>query len=165
MTDTSGKIKSRRRIIGIIRRLKARRKKIVFTNGCFDILHPGHIKVFEKSRSLGDVLVAGINTDSSVRRLKGNSRPVMDEKSRARLVAALEAVDYVVLFNEDTPSELIKSIRPDILVKGGDYLRDDIAGREYAGRVVRIALEKGFSTTEIIKKIIKKCRPATILKK
>lgn len=131
-------------------------KKIVFTNGCFDILHAGHVSVLEFSRAKGDVLVVGLNSDDSVRRLKGPTRPVNTQGDRALVLAALESVSYVCIFNEDTPYNLIKAVRPDVLVKGGDYKPSEIVGREFAGKVVRFALLKGRSTTGIIKKVSRK---------
>ncbi|PKN02317.1 MAG: D-glycero-beta-D-manno-heptose 1-phosphate adenylyltransferase [Elusimicrobia bacterium HGW-Elusimicrobia-1] len=136
--------------------LRKRGKKIVFTNGCFDIIHPGHVKVFRFAKSLGDTLVVGVNTDASVRKLKGPSRPVSDDKSRALVVSAMESVDYVVLFGEGTPLKIIKKIRPDVLVKGADYSSGKIVGAEYAGRVVRVPLAKNHSTTRLISRI-KQC--------
>ncbi|WP_428055273.1 D-glycero-beta-D-manno-heptose 1-phosphate adenylyltransferase [Candidatus Avelusimicrobium alvi] len=130
-------------------------KKIVFTNGCFDILHAGHVSVLEFSRAKGDVLVVGVNSDDSVRRLKGPSRPVNCQADRALVLAALESVSAVCLFKEDTPYELIKLVRPDVLVKGGDYKPGEIVGREFAKKVVRFPLLKGRSTTNIIKKVSK----------
>ena len=135
----------------------ARKKgqKIVFTNGCFDILHAGHVSVLEFSRSKGDLLVVGLNSDASVRRLKGPTRPVNTQADRALVLAALESVSAVCIFNEDTPYDLIKLVRPDVLVKGGDYKPSEIVGREFAKKVVRFALLKGRSTTNIIKKVSK----------
>lgn len=130
-------------------------KKIVFTNGCFDILHAGHVSVLEFSRAKGDVLVVGLNSDASVKRLKGPTRPINKEADRALVLAALEAVDAVCVFTEDTPYNLIKEVRPDVLVKGGDYKPSEIVGREFAKKVVRFALLKGRSTTNIIKKVQK----------
>ena len=130
-------------------------KKIVFTNGCFDILHAGHVSVLEFSRAKGDVLVVGLNSDASVRRLKGPTRPVNKEADRALVLAALESVDAVCIFPEDTPYNLIKLVCPDVLVKGGDYKPSEIVGREFAKKVVRFALLKGRSTTNIIKKVQK----------
>ncbi len=137
--------------------LKERRKKntIVFTNGCFDLLHVGHLKIFEKCKTLGDILVLGLNSDRSIRRLKGPSRPVVDEKDRAALLAGFEAIDYISLFNEDTPEKLIKIVRPDVLVKGGDWKSSSIVGRDVAKKVVRIPLVKGRSTTHLIERILK----------
>lgn len=137
--------------------LKAQGKKIVFTNGCFDLVHLGHLDYLEKARGKGDVLVIGLNSDQSIRRLKGASRPVMDENSRARLLAALEFVDYVVLFDEDTPQELIRDILPDVLVKGDDYQVSNIVGADIVmsngGKVETVELVKGYSSTAIIEKI------------
>ena len=140
-------------------KLAAARKqgqKVVFTNGCFDILHAGHVSVLEFSRSKGDLLVVGLNSDDSVRRLKGPSRPVNTQADRALVLAALESVSYVCIFKEDTPYNLIKAVRPDVLVKGGDYKPQEIVGREFAGKVVRFALLKGRSTTGIITKVSSK---------
>lgn len=131
-------------------------RKIVFTNGCFDILHAGHVSILEFSRAKGDLLVVGLNSDDSVRRLKGPTRPVNKQQDRALVLAALESVSYVCIFNEDTPHNLIKAVRPDVLVKGGDYKPSEIVGREFAGKVVRFALLKGRSTTGIIKKMSRK---------
>ncbi len=130
-------------------------KKIAFTNGCFDILHAGHVSVLEFSRSKADVLVVGLNSDDSVKRLKGPTRPVNKEADRALVLAALQAVDAVCVFKEDTPYELIKLVQPDVLIKGGDYKPSQIVGREFAKKVVRFALLKGRSTTNIIKKVQK----------
>jgi D-beta-D-heptose 7-phosphate kinase / D-beta-D-heptose 1-phosphate adenosyltransferase len=133
-------------------------KKVVFTNGCFDILHPGHIDLLYRARALGDVLVVGLNSDASVRRLKGANRPIFNESERAELLAALEMVDFVCTFEEDTPLESILAIRPDILVKGADWLADGIVGSaevEHAGgRVVALALVDGQSTTGIVERVL-----------
>ena len=130
---------------------------IVFTNGCFDILHRGHATYLAAARDLGGVLVVGVNSDASVRRLKGPDRPVNDERSRALMLAALQCVDYVTLFDEDTPLALIDAIRPDVLVKGGDYTRDTIVGADIVersgGQVVTIPLVQGFSTTALLGRI------------
>ncbi len=150
-----------RKVVGwpaLKRRIAADRKagrRIVFTNGVFDILHAGHLKIFERSAALGDRLVVGVNADKSVRRLKGPNRPIVPEKERAFLVAGLEPVDYVTIFSEDTPARLIEMVRPDILVKGGDYKVGEIVGREHSKRVVRIPLVKGRSSTNIIAKVVK----------
>lgn len=133
---------------------KACGEKVVFTNGCFDILHVGHVTYLEKAARLGKHLIVGLNTDASVRRLKGETRPLVHELDRARVLAALACVDAVVLFDEDTPTELIKCIRPDILVKGGDYKPEQVAGREYAGEVQIIDFEDGYSTTGVVEKIV-----------
>jgi rfaE bifunctional protein nucleotidyltransferase chain/domain len=130
--------------------------RIVFTNGCFDILHRGHIEYLSKARDLGSVLVIGLNSDASVRRIKGEGRPVQDETSRALLLASLRFVDAVILFDEDTPLDLIQLVEPDVLVKGGDYTGENIVGAEFVkargGEVVTIPLVEGYSTSEIIKK-------------
>ena len=128
-------------------------EKIVFTNGCFDILHVGHVTYLEKAAKLGRHLIIGLNSDASVRRLKGETRPLVHELDRARILAALACVDAVVIFDEDTPAELIRTVRPDVLVKGGDYRPDQVAGREYAGRVEIIDFEQGYSTTGLVEKI------------
>ncbi len=140
-------------IADIIKREKSFDKKIVFTNGCFDILHVGHVKYLKKAKTLGDILILGLNSDNSVKRLKGNSRPINNAESRAAVLEALECIDYIVIFEEDTPSNLIKDIRPNILVKGGDYKVEDVAGREYADNVVIIDFIDGYSTTATINKI------------
>lgn len=131
-------------------------KRIVFSNGCFDILHRGHIEYLAKAAELGDCLVVGLNTDASVKRLKGASRPVQDESSRAIVLASLLFVDYVVLFDEDTPYELIKQLKPDILVKGSDYSEKNIVGadlvKQYGGQVLTIDLVDGYSTTNLLNK-------------
>ena len=133
-----------------IKQLRAQERKIIFTNGCFDILHKGHVCYLEKAKRLGDVLIVGLNSDSSVKRLKGESRPINDESARSTVLAALEAVDYVVIFTEDTPLNLIKTVAPDVLVKGGDYAIENIVGREYAQETVTIPFVDGYSTTKTI---------------
>lgn len=132
--------------------------RLVFTNGCFDVLHRGHVQCLAQARRLGDVLLVAINTDASVRRLgKAPERPLVDERSRAEVVAALECVDIVTLFDEDTPRELIAELRPDVLVKGGDYAADEVAGagtvRERGGRVVIVPLVPGCSTSGLVERI------------
>lgn len=131
-------------------------KKVVFTNGCFDIIHRGHIEYLARAASLGDVLVVGINTDQSVKRIKSNNRPLQDEYSRALAIAALHFVTHVMLFDEDTPYDLIKALEPDILVKGDDYKTQDIVGydlvKNNGGQVKTIKLTKGYSTSGIINK-------------
>jgi rfaE bifunctional protein nucleotidyltransferase chain/domain len=135
---------------------KRQGKTVVFTNGCFDLLHPGHVRLLEQARSLGDFLIVGVNTDASVSRSKGPGRPITPERDRAEVLTALAAVDAVVLFDEDTPRELIAELLPDVLVKGADWSHF-IAGREEVeaagGRVLTISLEPGYSTTAIIEKL------------
>jgi D-beta-D-heptose 7-phosphate kinase/D-beta-D-heptose 1-phosphate adenosyltransferase len=128
-------------------------KKVVFTNGCFDILHLGHIEYLKASKTLGDLLVVGLNSDSSVKSNKGPSRPINNEFDRAKLLSALEFVDFVVVFNEETPIKLLHKIRPDILVKGGDYSIESVVGREFASETVLMPFLAGKSTSEIIEKI------------
>ena len=143
----------------IIRRhqWKDNRRRVVFTNGCFDLLHPGHIRLLEQARALGDVLVVGLNSDGSMQRLKGPGRPLVPERERAEVMAALETVDAVTVFDEPTPRELVAALVPDILVKGGDWGENEIVGRAEVeaagGRVVRIPLLEGYSTSQLIAKI------------
>jgi len=127
-------------------------KKIVFTNGCFDIVHPGHINYLEQARQLGDVLIIGLNSDGSVRRLKGKTRPINNQLYRSQIIAALQAVDAVILFDELTPESLVEAVQPDILVKGGDYKPEDVLGSEFAGRTVILPFIQGYSTTGVIEK-------------
>jgi len=138
---------------------KFKENKIVFTNGCFDLIHRGHIEYLAKASALGDVLVVGLNTDASVRSIKGRSRPLQDEYSRALILAAMRFVDFVVLFDEDTPENLIRKIQPDVLVKGGDYKSSEIVGYDIVtakgGKVLTIELVENYSTTKLIKKIRK----------
>lgn len=140
-----------------LRKLRARHKRIVFTNGCFDILHVGHVNYLARARSLGDALVVGLNSDSSARRLKGKARPIVTQKNRAKVLAALACVDFIVVFNNPAPFDLIKAIKPDVLVKGGDWKIKDIVGgrfvRSCGGRVKSLPYIKGFSTKALIRKI------------
>jgi len=140
-----------------IRRLKKQKKKIVFTNGCFDLLHAGHIRLLKIAKGLGDVLIVGLNSDRSARKLKGPGRPIALEKDRAEVLFAVRYVDYVVLFSEPTPLKLIQALSPDVLVKGADYRMSAIIGADwvesYGGRVVRIPLLKGRSSSVILKKL------------
>jgi D-beta-D-heptose 7-phosphate kinase/D-beta-D-heptose 1-phosphate adenosyltransferase len=140
-------------LLKIIRKLKENGKKIVFSNGCFDILHKGHIFYLKKAKELGNILIVGLNTDASVRRIKGNARPITNQEDRAEILSSLEFVDYVVLFEEDTPYELIKKVMPDVLVKGSDYKIEEIVGREIAKETVVIPLASGYSTTDMIERI------------
>ena len=138
-------------------REKRNGRRIVFTNGCFDLLHPGHIRSLEQARELGDALIVGLNNDAGVRQLKGEGRPVIPERERAEILAALECVDAVVIFDDPTPREVISGLLPDVLVKGGDWPGDQIVGREEVeaagGRVVSVPVVPGYSTTAILKKI------------
>jgi D-beta-D-heptose 7-phosphate kinase/D-beta-D-heptose 1-phosphate adenosyltransferase len=131
--------------------------KIVFTNGCFDLIHLGHLEILARSADLGDKLIVGINSDMSIKKIKGSSRPIIEEDSRAKQLAAIEFIDAVILFNEDTPYDLINILKPDILTKGGDYKKNDIVGNQLInkeqGEVVIIPLTQGYSTTSILEKI------------
>lgn len=137
--------------------LKKKGKTIVFTNGCYDLIHIGHLKCFEEGKKLGDILIVALNSDRSVRSIKGPPRPIIPEGERAEIVSSLECVDYVTIFDQDDPQDVITSIKPDILVKGGDWNLDTIVGREvvesYGGKVFALPLVKGVSTTQIIKTI------------
>ena len=135
--------------------LKKSGKKIVFTNGCFDLIHAGHVRTFQKAKTFGDILIVAINTDASVRKLKGKNRPIVDQQNRAKVLAALESVDFVTFFSENTPLEILELLRPDVLVKGADYKLNEIVGRQYVKKVKRIAMVKGISTSFIISKILK----------
>jgi len=146
-------IKNWDEIQSLVNDFKIQKKKIAFTNGCFDIVHSGHIRYLEKSKTFADILIVGINSDKSVSKLKGSSRPINTEKDRAFIIAALECVDYVVIFEEDTPEKLIKFISPDILVKGSDYKKSEVVGNEYVDDVRLVQLVEGKSTTNIIEKI------------
>jgi rfaE bifunctional protein nucleotidyltransferase chain/domain len=132
-------------------------RRVVFTNGCFDLLHPGHIETLERARSFGDVLIVGVNSDRSVREMKGAGRPIMPEGERAEILGAMECVDAVVIFDEPTPRAIIAALLPDVLVKGGDWANDKIVGREEVeaagGKVISIPMVAGYSTTAILEKI------------
>jgi len=149
---------SLKRLLKELAPLREKGRKVVFTNGCFDIIHAGHVRYLTKARSLGDMLVVGLNSDASVRAIKGPSRPIVPESERAEVLGALRCVDYVVIFNEDTPLSLITALRPDILVKGSDWAAHEIVGgdvvKKSGGRVARIRLLKGRSTTNIIKRVL-----------
>ena len=154
-----GVVVSQEELILHVAEHKRNGERVVFTNGCFDLLHPGHIRGFEQARALGDVLIVAINSDSSVKFLKGDDRPIIPQDERAEILAALQAVDYVVVFDEMSPREIVASILLDVLVKGGDWGENEIVGREEVeaagGRVVSIPLEPGYSTSAIIEKIRK----------
>jgi D-glycero-beta-D-manno-heptose 1-phosphate adenylyltransferase len=144
-------------LLGLLEKVRGK-KKIVFTNGCFDILHAGHADYLNKAKSLGDILVVGINSDASVRRIKGEKRPILPQQMRAYLLDNLKPVDYVVIFEEDTPLELIKAIKPDVLVKGADWDLERIVGADfvlsYGGRVERIAFSFDISTSKVVERIL-----------
>ena len=152
-----GEVLARSELTRRVEALKRDGRRVVFTNGCFDILHPGHVRMLEKARSLGDALIVGINSDASVQEIKGPQRPLIPEAERAELLAALAAVDFVTVFDEPTPRELIAAILPAVLVKGSDWGADEIVGREEVeaagGEVISIPLEVGYSTTKLIERI------------
>lgn len=156
-TETVARFYLRGELLEQRKRWKQEGKTVVFTNGCYDLLHPGHIRLLEQARSLGEVLILALNSDASVRRAKGPNRPLLSEGERTEVALALEAVDAVTLFDEDTPRELIAEVLPDVLVKGADWSHF-IAGREEVeaagGRVLTIALEPGYSTTNIVESIL-----------
>jgi rfaE bifunctional protein nucleotidyltransferase chain/domain len=152
-----GKVLSHEELLRVRARLRAEGRRLVFTNGCFDILHVGHVRYLADARRLGDALLVAINSDRSVRALKGPNRPVMSEAERAEILAALEAVDFVTVFDEESPRSLISEVLPDVLVKGGDYRLDEIHGREEVeragGRVLSLPFVEGASTTGIIERV------------
>ncbi|MCF7873695.1 MAG: adenylyltransferase/cytidyltransferase family protein [Candidatus Omnitrophica bacterium] len=135
--------------------LKKQGKKIVFANGCFDLIHPGHIKILKKAKESGDILIVGLNSDESVKINKGKKRPLLNQKARATVLSAIQYIDYIVIFDQKTPYELIKKLRPDILVKGQDWPKNQVVGRKIAKKVVQIKMSPGYSTTNIINKIKK----------
>jgi rfaE bifunctional protein nucleotidyltransferase chain/domain len=154
-----GSIYTRQQLIAARADWKRAAKKVVFTNGCYDVLHPGHIRLLESARSMGDILILALNTDASVQRIKGPTRPLISEGERAELAAALAAVDAVTFFDEDTPRELIAAVLPDILIKGADWAHF-IAGREEVeaagGQVLALPLEPGYSTTGILEEVLER---------
>ena len=154
------KIKAKKELRRIIVGLKTKGKRIVFTNGCFDLLHIGHVRYLEKAKALGDVLVVGVNSDSSVRKLKGRRRPILPERERAEILSGLGCVDYVALFDEINPLKLITSLQPNVLVKGGDWTKEQTVGKEVVersgGEVVILPFVKGASTSNLIETILKK---------
>ncbi len=151
------KIKTKTELKSILDNLKKLEKSIVFTNGCFDILHYGHVKYLEDARTRGDVLVVGLNSDESLKKIKGQNRPIINQNDRSRILAALESVDFVTIFDEETPSKIIKYLLPDVLVKGGDWDKREIIGSDVlgrtGGRVIAIPFVEGKSTSNIIDKI------------
>jgi rfaE bifunctional protein nucleotidyltransferase chain/domain len=152
-----GAVVSQDELILHVRERKRNGERVVFTNGCFDLLHPGHVRLLEHARALGSFLIVAINSDASVRGMKGPGRPVISEQERAEVLAALAAVDYVTVFDEPTPRQLIARVLPDVLVKGSDWGADEVVGREEVeaagGRVVSIPLESGYSTTRLIERV------------
>ena len=147
-------------LLKILEKERKEGKKIVFTNGCFDIIHAGHVDYLKKARALGDILVVGLNSDDSIRRIKGEKRPIIPQEMRAEVLSSLKPVDYVVIFEEDTPENLIKAIKPDVLVKGGDWELSKIVGKDfvesYGGKVLIIPFTYNISTTKIINTILER---------
>ena len=158
MRNPTSKIVSRAALAAVSRRMAREGKRLVFTNGCFDLMHPGHVRLLNRARRLGDALAVALNSDASVRRLKGPGRPVLKQKERAEILAALECVDFVAVFSEPTPQQIIRAVRPKVLVKGGDWSPSRIVGRATVvadgGEVRVIPLQKGFSTTAILRRIL-----------
>lgn len=158
MTMDADKIRTLDELVAITRARRARGERVIFTNGCFDLLHRGHTRLLQQARELGDLLIVGLNSDASVRLLKGPCRPVLPQDERAELLSALASVDYVVIFEEADPSRIIAALEPDVLVKGADWATEAVVGRETVeqrgGRVVGIPLVEGSSTTSIIRRII-----------
>lgn len=154
------KVKNLPALLQTVRRLKKQGKRIAFTNGCFDLLHLGHVTYLERAKSKGDLLIVGINSDRSMRTLKGRERPLVPQSERARVLAGLSSVDYVTIFDEPTPLSLIQALKPDVLVKGADWKKDNIVGSDVVkrrgGKVVTIPVVKGVSTTQIIKRIVER---------
>ena len=165
ITPLRSKIKSLKEFL-IIKNSILKNKQLVFTNGCFDILHRGHIEYLQEAKTFGDILVIGLNSDSSVKKLKGEKRPINKEMDRAICLAALETVDYVIIFNEKTPYNLIKNIRPHVLIKGGDWREEEIVGydivKNYGGKVITSNFLSNYSTTKIIQRIVNRfCKNKT----
>jgi len=159
------KIKKREELLGIIKDLKAKGKRIVFTNGCFDLLHVGHVRYLEEAKTLGDILVVGVNSDASVRKLKGPKRPVLPAEERTEILSGLGCVDYVTTFDELDPLALITSLQPNVLVKGGDWTKEQTIGKEVVersgGEVVIIPFVKGASTSNLIETILERYEKRT----
>jgi len=153
-----GKLSDKKQVAAERERLRREGKRVVFTNGCFDLLHPGHIRYLAQARALGDALIVAINSDRSVRDLKGQGRPILNEQERAEVLSGLEAVDFVVVFDDETPRELIADILPDVLVKGGDWAVNEIVGRDEVeaagGQVISLPYVEGQSTSKIIERIL-----------
>ena len=159
--NTLSKIVTLKNLVPILKPIRMSGQRIVFTNGCFDIIHAGHVRYLTAARSKGDILVVGLNSDRSVRSIKPENRPIVPEDQRAEVLAGLECVDYVTIFDEPNPLELITALKPDVLVKGADWKEEDIIGadvvKESGGRVIRVELVPGISTSRLIERIVKRC--------
>jgi len=160
---TAEKIRGMEELVGIVQQRRASGQRVVFTNGCFDLLHRGHVRLLQHARELGDLLIVGLNSDASVRSLKGPSRPVLPQGERAELLSALSSVDYVVIFEEADPGRTIAALQPDVLVKGADWAKEEVVGRDTVegrgGRVVTMPLVEGSSTSGIIRRIRETAEP------
>lgn len=160
---TAEKIRGLEELVGVVRERRESGQRVVFTNGCFDLLHRGHTRLLQRARELGDLLIVGLNSDASVRALKGSSRPVLSQDERAEVLAALASVDYVVIFEEADPGRTIAALQPDVLVKGSDWAKEEVVGRETVegrgGRVVTVPLVEGSSTSDIIQRILAMATP------
>ncbi len=150
-----GKIKTASELQKTILNLKRKKKTIVFTNGCFDLLHPGHLKILNTAKRKGDIVVVGLNSDFSVKKIKGKKRPILSQKARAKILENIASVDFIVIFNQTTPYALIKKLKPDVLVKGGDWKNTQIVGRNLVKRICRVKISPGYSTSRIIRTIKK----------
>ncbi|MDE2179388.1 MAG: D-glycero-beta-D-manno-heptose 1-phosphate adenylyltransferase [candidate division NC10 bacterium] len=163
MTIEVEKLRTLQELVGIVRQRRAMGERAVFTNGCFDLLHRGHTRLLQQARALGDLLIVGLNSDASVRLLKGPFRPVLLQDERAELLSALASVDYVVIFEEADPGRIIAALEPDVLVKGADWTKEEVVGREIVerrgGRVVTIPLVEGCSTSRIVRRIMEMAPP------
>ncbi len=158
MKKKSGKVVSRAALASISRRMARQGKRLVFTNGCFDLIHPGHVRLLRQARGMGDALAVAINSDASVRKLKGPGRPILRARERAEVLSAFACVDYVVVFSESTPAAIVRAVRPGVLVKGGDWSPDRIVGRDTVttdgGEVRVVPLRRGLSTSALLKRIL-----------
>jgi D-beta-D-heptose 7-phosphate kinase/D-beta-D-heptose 1-phosphate adenosyltransferase len=156
----ANKIKTQTELISILEDLRQQGKKIVFTNGCFDLLHVGHIRYLKEAKGYGDILIVAVNSDSSVKSIKGDKRPIVSQSERAEVLAALEMIDYVTMFDEGTPCNVIKKLQPDVLIKGGDWTVEKIVGKDIVekigGKVLSIPFHKGASTTGIIERVLER---------
>lgn len=141
-----------------VKKLKEENKTIVFTNGCFDLIHPGHIKILKKAKESGDILIVAINSDKSVQATKGKTRPLLNQQARVTILSAIQYIDYIAIFDQKTPYALINKLRPEILVKGQDWPKDKVVGRKLVKKIVRVKMSPGYSTTNIINKIKKNAR-------
>jgi D-beta-D-heptose 7-phosphate kinase/D-beta-D-heptose 1-phosphate adenosyltransferase len=158
-SNDSSKILIGKKLQAEVKKLQKAGKKIVLANGCFDLLHLGHVSLFKKAKALGDVLIVAINSDNSIKRLKGPKRPLIGQKDRAKLLLSLKYIDYVTIFNEQTPKKILSELRPDILIKGADYRLSQIVGKEYVKKVYRFPHIKGRSSTNLIRLIVERYGP------